>query len=110
MINIVHTDIHCDDERKVTAIDIKLKSIPGTDGIALFGHQLSATISGAFFKTTIFNDVSKSLGFNRNTDRNDIIDLTISINRDDPVQLSFQDVANFLKAFQEALDTTDLGF
>lgn len=110
MINIVHSDIHCDDERKITAIDIKLKSIRGADDIILLGHQFSATVSGAFFKTTLFNDVSKSLNLNRDTERDDIIDLTISINRDDPVQLSFQDVANFLEAFQKALDTTDLGF
>ena len=110
MINIVHSDIHCDDDRKITAIDIKLKSVRGADDFMLLGHQFSATVSGAFFKTTLFSDVSKSLSLNRDVKRNDIIDLEISIDKDDPVQLSFADVANFLKAFQEALDTIDLGF
>ncbi len=101
MINIVHVNIHCDDNRNITAVEVKLKSIED-----LSGHPLVATISSAFFQTTLLFDSGNALQIIPNPDRKDIVDFIVSVKEGN--KLSFIDVANFLSAFQKALDTTTI--
>ena len=106
MINIVHVEYRCDDQRRITALQVKLKSFKNKeDSKILTGHYLSATVSAAFFKTTLLTDEGKSLKTIPNPERNNIIDLVINLKDN---KLSFKDVALFLEAFQKAIDETDL--
>ena len=106
MINIVHVEYRCDDQRRITALQVKLKSFKNKeDDKVLTGHYLAATISAAFFKTTLLTDEGKSLKTIPNPERNNIIDLVINLKDN---KLSFKDVALFLEAFQKAIDETDL--
>ena len=105
MINIVHIDIHCNDQRTITAIEIKLKSFTEEDGEALSGHPLIATVSAAFFKTTLLTDVGKSLKTVLNPKRSNVVNLIVTLKE---TQLSFEDVARFTEALQTALDETSL--
>ncbi len=106
MINIVHINIHCDDKRQITAVELKLKSISTEENENLLvGHALVATISAAFFKTTLLADAGKSLETVLNPKRQNIVNLTINIDNEN---LTFVDVGRFAGAFQEALDETKL--
>ena len=105
MINIVHIDIHCNDHRMITAIEIKLKSFTEEDGEALSGHPLIATVSAAFFKTTLLTDVGKSLKTVLNPKRSNVVNLIVTLKE---THLSFEDVARFTEALQKALDETSL--
>ena len=50
MINIVHVEYRCNDQREINALQIKLKSFKSKDeDNVLTGHYLAATISSAFF-------------------------------------------------------------
>lgn len=100
-------DIHCNNEREITAIDIKLRSFNST----LSGHQLTATISAAFFKTTLLTDAGGVLNISLNAQRSDVVDITIDLRESKKeIHLTFEDIAHFMSAFQEALDSTHLGF
>ncbi|MBQ9485053.1 hypothetical protein IJU85_03060 [Candidatus Saccharibacteria bacterium] len=106
MINIVHVEYRCDDQREINALQIKLKSFKSKDeDNVLTGHYLAATISSAFFKTTLLTDEGKSLKTIPNPKRNNIVDLVIDLKDN---KLSFKDVALFLDAFQKAIDETNL--
>ena len=106
MINIVHIDVHFNDQRKITAIDIKLKSFTTEENReALSGHPLIATVSAAFFKTTLLTDVGKSLKTILNPKRDNVVNLVINLKESN---LTFEDVARFTNALQQALDETSL--
>ena len=106
MINIVHVEYHCSDQREITALHIKLKSFKqGEEDKVLTGHYLAATISSAFFETTLLTDEGKSLKTIPNPKRNNIVNLVIDLKDN---KLSFRDVAMFLDAFQKAIDRTNL--
>ena len=105
MINIVHLDIHCNDRRVITAIEIKLKSFKD-DHDALSGQSLVATISVAFFKTTLLTDVGKSLEIKMNPKRKNIVDLMINLEKEN--DLTLEDVARFSDALQKAIDETKI--
>ena len=102
MINIVHTNIHLDDDRKITAIEVKLKSKNG-----LSGHPLIATISAAFFQTTLLYDSGNALQIVPNPERKNIVNIIVTL-KETEKSLSFNDVANYLDALQKALDTTSI--
>ena len=107
MINIVHIDIHCSDLRKITAVSCKAKFIRKKgETQQLLGHQLIATVSAAFYKTTLLTDEGVSLRTALNPKRNDIVDVTVILTKDN--DLSFEDVTRFVVAFQVALDNTKL--
>lgn len=106
MINIINVDIHCDDKRKITAVEVKLKSFK--NGKTLSGHPLLATVSTAFFKTTLLTDEGQYLKTALDPKRNNIVDLIIPLKQSNDLTLA--DIANFLDAFQKALDETNLGF
>ncbi|MBQ5812058.1 hypothetical protein IIW29_00570 [Candidatus Saccharibacteria bacterium] len=89
----------------ITAIEIKLKSFTEEDGEALSGHPLIATVSAAFFKTTLLTDVGKSLKTVLNPKRSNVVNLIVTLKE---TQLSFEDVARFTEALQKALDETSL--
>ena len=105
MVNIVHVNIHCNDGRKITAIEIKLKYFPKEEECVLSGQTLVATVSAAFFKTTLLTDVGKSLKITPGK-RDEIVNLSVRIG--DENNLTFEDVARFSTALQQALDETRL--
>ena len=103
MINIVHVVANLNDKRMVTSIELKLKHFKnGTD---LTEHQLVATVSMAFYQTTLLTDVGKNLKTVLDPKRRDIVDLVIVLKDN---ALKPQDISNFIDAFQKALDTTSL--
>ncbi len=102
MINIVNVEIRNDDNQRITRIGAKLKSIDG-----LLGHPLLATIAAAFFKTTLLTDSGDTLQIIPNPDRKDIVDIFVTIKSQG---LTYIDVANFLGAFQKALQETTIQF
>ena len=104
MVNIVHSNIHFDDERRITALELKLKSI--NNGEILIGQPMITTISMALSKTTLLKDSGKTLKITQNPKRGNIVDLTISLEKDS--EFTIEDYAKFHAYFQEALDTTKL--
>lgn len=101
MINIVHVDINCDDRRKIMSIELKLKSLSNT----LTTHQLIATVSSAFFETTLLADEGGTLKTAINKKRKNVVDLTISFNKEN--NLKPNDISNFIEALQTAIDETE---
>ena len=101
MINIIHTDIYYDDNRKITAIEVKLKSFSTNNKPTLVGHQLYATASFAFYQTTLLADVGKDIKTIPCPERNNVVDLVITIKESN---LTASDVARFTDALQRALD------
>ena len=102
MVNIIHLDIHFNDERKITAIDVKLKAVP-EEKANEDRHNLVARVSAAFFATTLFTNDGASLKTTPNPKRNDNVDLFISMKENN---LSFDDVAKFISYFQKELDNS----
>lgn len=102
MINVVHVDVNCNDARKITSLELKLKFIE-TETDKLNSHIFTAQISMAFFKTTLLEDAGKCLKIIANPKRPCIINMVIDLEKDN---LTCHDVANFLEAFQKALDET----
>lgn len=100
MISIIHLDIHFNDQREITAIDVKLKAIP-EEKANEDKHNLVARVSAAFFATTLFTDDGASLKTTPNPKRNDIVNLFISLKEN---KLSFDDVSKFISYFQKELD------
>ena len=105
MINIVNVKTHCNDKRAITSLEIKLKSI-GEDGKDLTSHSLVATISSAFYKTTLLTDEGGFLKTQLDKRRRNVVDLTVNFYKGS--KLTFVDVANFINAFQKAIDEEKL--
>ena len=105
MINIIHIDVHYNDNRIITAVEVKLKSLSKDGEPVLSGHQLLATVSAAFFKTTLLADVGKDLKTTLCPDRNNVVDLVVNVKESN---LTSGDVANFTDALQRACDDTHL--
>ena len=104
MLNIVHVDINCNDQRRITRVEVKVKS--SESGDKLSGHPLVATVSAAFYKTTLLADSGTSLQTALNTKRKNVVDLSVTLKKDN--ELTFLDVAKFIEALQVALNTTSL--
>ena len=100
MINIVHIDVHCDDERKITALEIKLKSCP-EEAVNASNQHLIARVSAAFCSLRLFAEHGKNIKMEINPKRPDILNLDIIFWEN---KLEFKDVARFIEAFQKALD------
>ena len=107
MLNIVHDETHYDDNRVITAIQVKVKSVEENGKESLIGNSLWGTVSDAFYKTTLLSDVGTSLRTVPNQNRKDIVDLIVDIKDN---ALTRNDVANFVDAFQKALDEASLFF
>ena len=100
MINIVHINVHCDDERKITALDIKLKSCP-EEAVNASNQHLIARVSAAFYSLRLFAECGKNIKMELNPKRQDIVNLHVTFWEN---KLLFRDVATFIDSFQEALD------
>ena len=106
MINIIHVNVHYDDRRNITALEVKLKSLKDSgDEKALLKESLNATVFAAFFKTTFLAAEGKSLTIKANPKRGNVVDLRIALKEN---SLRLQDIINFIEAFQTELDTTSL--
>ena len=106
MINIIHVNIHYDDHRNITALEMKLKSLKNSeDEKELSEHWLVATVSAAFFRTTLLTDEGKSLTISSNPKRGNIVNLHIALKENN---MTFQNITNFIEAFQAELDKTSL--
>ena len=103
MISIVNVVTHCDDKRKITGLDIKLKSF---NDDCLTGQALVTTVSVAMGKTTLVTDDGRNLRISLNPKRNTIVNVTIAFSKENT--LTFHDVANFLEHFQKSVDETKL--
>ncbi len=101
MNNIVHVEVYCDDKRNITAVAVKVKHF----GEKIEPHAFVATVSAAFYRTTLLSDVGKSLKTELNPKRHDVVDLIVTLKKNSIKQV---DVGNFLEAFQNALDETNL--
>ncbi len=106
MINIIHSETHYNDKRKITAIEVKLKYFKSEDRNTVTNQSLVTTVSAAFYKTTLLTDSGKSLNTSMNPNRSDIVNLVIVLKKD--TDLTFADVGRFLEALQRALDETPL--
>ena len=88
-------------------MDVKLKSVGDDQEQKLSGHELVATVSVGFFKTTILTDIPGStLEVKPNETRKDIVTLVISFSKENT--LTINDIANFITAFQEAVNEVNL--
>ena len=108
MVNVVHVEYHLDDRRTIRKLEIKIKSFrQQNDEKTLSGHPLAATIGNAFFRTTLLTDENAAFEVKPNPKRGDIFDVLVSFEKNN---LTYRDISNFLEAFQEAMDNTNLGF
>ena len=105
-VNVVNLDIHYNDNRRITAVDIKLKSTALDSERKLTGHELVATVSAGFFRTTLLTNSGGKLEVKPNESRNDIVNLIVSFEEDN--DLTVIDIANFITAFQYATDEVNL--
>ena len=102
MINIVHINIHFNDERNITALELKMKAIPEEQGNRDRQH-LVARVSAAFYSTTLFSDIGKTLKTTLNPKRNDVVNLFVSFEKNN---LTLEDISRFIHSYQEALDNS----
>ena len=100
-INIVHIEVHLDDQRRITALEIKIKS----EKDSVTGNSLLATVSTAFYETTLLVDEGRSLKTILDKKRKNVVDLIIDL---EGSNIELEDVANFIKAFEKAIDKTEL--
>lgn len=99
MINIVNVNIHCDDQCKVTAMDIKFKACP-EELINNSNQHLIARISAAFNSLALFSEYGKSFRMEQNPKRQNIANMHITFWEN---ILSFKDVGEFIEELQKAL-------
>lgn len=109
MINIINVNIHKNDKRNISSVDIKLKYFPDGNNAPLEQHPLVGTIMSAFCNTTFLTDVGKDVKMTPNPNRADIVDLTIRIRESEKANnLTNADIGKFLDAFQTNIDTEKL--
>ena len=102
MINIVHLDINCNDNRRLTGMEIKLKSMP-QEAVNENSQHLIARISAAFYSLRLFSEAGKTAKIEINPRRPNIVNLSITLWEN---SLKPQDIAAFIEGFQEALDNS----
>jgi hypothetical protein len=106
MINIIHVNVHYDDRRNITALEVKLKFLKNNENEEELPREcLNSTILAAFFKTTFLADEGQSLTVKANPKRSNIVNLHIALKENN---MKLQDITNFIEAFQTAIDTTSL--
>lgn len=105
MINVIHINLHYDDHKNITALEVKLKFIKNDDDSELSEHRLIATVSAAFCRTTLLANEGKSLTIKSNPNRDNIVNLSITFKENN---MGLCDIVNFIQAFQSELDTTSL--
>ena len=101
MINIVHYEVHFDDNRRITAVEIKLKSCP-QEQVNEEQQHLVARTSAAFYALDLFSNYGKKMETNIDVCRRDIVDMFISFKKNNP--LSVEDLARYILEFQMKLD------
>ena len=102
MINIVHLDVNYDDDRRLTSMEIKLKSIP-EEAVNENSQHLIARINAAFYSLALFSEAGKTAKIEINPRRRNIVNLNVTLWENN---LRPQDIAAFIDGFQEALDNS----
>lgn len=100
MINIIHINIHCDDDRHVTTLEIKLKSCP-QEQVNENHQHLVARASAAFHALDLFSEYGKALKTELNPKRLNVVNMVVTLYDNN---LSFRDISEFIDAFQKELD------
>ena len=101
MINIVHHETHYDDNRNITAVEIKLKSCPQEE-VNEDRQHLVARASAAFYSMEFFSEYGRTMETNLDAERRDIVDLFITLNKDNG--LTRKKIADILDEFEHKLD------
>lgn len=102
MINIVNQVIRCNDERQVTALEIKLKACP-EESVNENEQHLVARVSAAFHASDLFGKYGKALKTELNPRRPNVVNLVVSLHDNN---LSFEEIGKFVETFQEEIDKT----
>ena len=102
MIKIVNYTVRLDDDGNITSIELKFKHITREKDHAEV-YPLLTTISIAFSKTTLLEDVGKAFRLAANPRRKDIANMAINLKES---KLSHLDIGKFITYFQEVLDRT----
>ena len=102
MLNIVHWEVSCDDNKTITAIEVKIKAIEEDENVM---KHLVTNILLAFSNTTLVDDVGKGVHIHRDEDgnRKDIADLKVKLEKENSI--TNEDASKFIDAFQNSLDT-----
>lgn len=98
MIRIIHYSVSLDDDTNITSIELKFKHIQKEDNRE--EYPLLTSISMAFCKSTLLEDVGKAFKLSTNPRRKDIANMTINLKQS---QLSNVDIGNFVTYFQDVL-------
>ena len=101
MINIVHHEVHFDDNRSITAVEIKLKSCP-EEKVNEECQHLVARVSSAFYALDLFSDYGKKIETNLDIKRKNIVDIFVTLRKDN--DLDIVELAEYIKEFQKELD------
>ena len=101
MINIVHHEVHFDDNRGITAVEIKLKSCPEEE-INEDCQHLVARVSAAFYALDFFSDYGKKMETNLDQERRDIVDIFVTLRKQNGLDLA--ELAKYIIEFQNELD------
>ena len=102
MINIIHQSIRCNDERQVTALEIKLKACP-EESVNESEQHLVARVSAAFHASDLFAKYGKTLKTELNPRRPNVVNLIVSLHENN---LSFEDIGKIVIEFQKEIDKT----
>ena len=101
MINIIHVNTHFDDNREITALEVKLKYIE-EDGERQ-NQYLIAIVCKAYYNTTLLPDVTEKLNISTNPKRTEIVNLSIKLKENN---MAITDIADSISALQRTLDET----
>ena len=100
MVSIIHINTHFNDNRGITALEVKLKYIQ-KESEKEQDQYLVAAICKAFYDTTLLPNEGKRFNICVNPKRPDIVNLNIKFKEN---SMTIMDIANFINTFQQALD------
>ena len=102
MVNIIHLDVHFDDNRKITAVEVKLKACPEEE-VNESSQHLVARVSSAFYAMDFFSDYGKTIKTTLNPKRTDVVDILVTLKENN---LNLQNISKYVEEFQEKLDSS----
>lgn len=100
MINIIDVHIHYDDNKQITAVDVKFKSRPEEE-INQNNQNLIARISAAFNSLDFFSKYGKTFKMEPNPKRQNVVNLQMKLWEN---QLTSKDIGTFIDSLQKKLE------